>query len=70
MQAQLDATVKAAPQAAKTVIAKLDKKSFTVNPSGAVVPGKGKFTAEEIAANADLVAHILTINGQNILNEA
>lgn len=70
MQNQLDATVKAAPKAAKTVAVELDKKNYSVNPSGAFVPGKGKFTAEEIAADADLAAHILKIKGQTILKEA
>lgn len=63
-QGSLEATVaKLAPKAAantKAPLVEVDKKSYRV-VSNAIVPGKGKFTAEEIAEDAELCVHLVSI---------
>jgi hypothetical protein len=69
MQTQLEASNVAAAKAPTVTLVKVDKESYVINPSGAQLPGKGKYSAEDIAADAKLAAYILKIEGQQILTK-
>jgi len=71
MQKTLDAAAKdvktAEAAAPKKVVVKVGDTKYEV-VSGCHLPGAGKFTAKEIAKDKNVVAAILKLKGQNILN--
>jgi len=66
MQAKLTTAGEAAAKAPNVVEATVGKVKYLVT-SGAQLPGLGKFTAKELAADEDALKAVLEIEGQTVL---